>query len=54
MSRQERLEAVTQTLEPVAQMHAAGEKRIEGLERVTELHQERLDSHERRLDKLES
>ena len=60
MSIGERLAALTQSLEPVVSLHRDNEHRparamdtMNRLGRVMEIHEARLDEHDRRLDALE-
>jgi hypothetical protein len=60
MTIDERLEALTQTVELIAAMHRDNEARmaemrdaITRLANIAEIHQEHLDNHDERLDRLE-
>jgi len=50
----ERLDTVTERLDTVTERLGQAMDAINGLARIAELHQHRLDNHEDRLDKLES
>ena len=65
MTIDERIEALTQTVELLAGMHQDLEKKWDGrmlkmseilekLTRLIEIHEERLNDHKRRIDGLES
>ena len=64
MTIDERLEALTQSVELLAHMHRENEQRLNEkfailadtmnrVGRIIEIHEHRLDSHEDRLDRLE-
>jgi len=64
MTIDERLEALTQSVELLAQMHRDNERQLNEkfailadtmnrVGRIIEIHEHRLDSHEDRLDRLE-